>query len=151
MSTVMNSMWGYIDGIGVMVTTYILSPAGSKVKNTLVVGLVHGVLHGTAANNLVSNEKQNTRKLIDQSDDYDEILSKPQGSKPAAPLHIPSIPTRNLVHNQPGSERQPDKPKPIFTTMPVHIPTLSNHNFRSPGLFGLPFGGQRSKNPFIMS
>ena len=145
MSTVMNSMWGYIDGIAVIGTVYVLSPSGSKLKNSIIVGLVHGVLHGTAANNLVANEKLHTRRQMDESDDFDPILDKPQAAKPAAPVRLPVVPNRNLVHNQPGSERH-ESGKP---TVQLHAPPLNQHSFRTPGIFGLPFGGR--KNPFLMS
>lgn len=43
---------GYADGIAVMAATYAMSPPQDKIRNTVVIGIVHGALHGFACKKL---------------------------------------------------------------------------------------------------
>lgn len=45
----MKTVRGYADGFAVVAAVYFLSPPSDRLKNCLIVGAVHGALHGWAA------------------------------------------------------------------------------------------------------
>lgn len=56
MFDLMSALHSYSDGIAVTLAVYFLSPPADAVRNALVVGGIHGVLHGYAAHKLVQSE-----------------------------------------------------------------------------------------------
>lgn len=49
---------GYADGIVISIAVYFLSPEGDKLRNVLVIGGLHGLLHDYAAHKLLDYEKE---------------------------------------------------------------------------------------------
>lgn len=61
MDNAQNMLMGYMDGIAVTFATYVLSPPADKIRNSVIIGVIHAVLHPWACDKLHETKERDPR------------------------------------------------------------------------------------------
>ena len=127
---------GFADGIAITIATYIISPPGQKVRNTVIIGSLHAVLHGTACSYHHANEQKSHNKILNRDPNWDPILDGKR-KEPSRPVRIAMPPQHQAPKVAIGS---------------VIRPVSTNHHVLGRpmsgiwGGFGGPFAGNKPRH-----